>query len=83
VLFAFMARKGILVVIAPMGNGVVSRVANVGAPACPPSAVAALGGEKDCALIVVPWGMDAMRTTLGPFAGLVVAGTFSHMPGSK
>lgn len=83
VLFVFMARKAVLVAMLPMGNGVVSRVAKLGPPDCPPNAVAALGGEKACALIVVPCGMDAMRTTLGLFSGLVVAGTFSHMPGSK
>lgn len=67
----------------PMLNGVVSMTAKVGPFASPPSVVLACGGEGHCALMVVPWGMDAMRTTLGPFSGLLVAGTLSHIPGSK
>ena len=35
------------------------------------------------ASIVVPWGIDAMRTSVTPSAGSVVKGTIIHNPGSK
>ena len=38
--------------------------------------------EVPWAAMVVPWGIDAMRTTVGPSAGSVVAGTAIQSPGS-
>src|SRR3954462_8152666 len=35
------------------------------------------------ALIVVPWGMDAMRATVRGSFGSVVLGMVSHIPGSR
>ena len=39
-------------------------------------------GEMPCARMVVPWGIDAIRTTVGGSAGLVVCGTVAQIPGS-
>ena len=39
-------------------------------------------GRRPCAPVVVPCGMEAMRTTVAVSAGLVVGGTAAHMPGS-
>ena len=33
--------------------------------------------------MVVPWGIDAMRTTVGPTCGMSVSGTAIQSPGSK
>jgi hypothetical protein len=39
-------------------------------------------GVGPCMETVTPCGMLAMRTIVGPFAGLVLAGTFINRPGS-
>src|SRR6266516_642580 len=67
--------KGILLWGAAVENGVMSTAGMVGFPA--------MVDEVPWASRVVPWGIDAMRTTVDPSAGAVVAGTAIHSPGSK
>ena len=43
----------------------------------------AMANEVPWASTVVPWGIDAMRTTVAPSVGSVVVGTASQSPGSK
>src|SRR5664280_1121062 len=45
----------------------------------PPATV----NEVPCASMVVPCGIDAMRTSVAPSAGAVVGGTLNQTPGSK
>src|SRR5271165_632087 len=62
----------------PIGNGVIETGGMVGGPA-----IVAVG-PRAWALIVVPWGMEAIRTNVSARFGVVfVAGTCIHRPGSK
>ncbi len=70
--------KGILWLGPPMTNGVMSTAGMIGGPA------KLEVGARHWALMVVPWGMDAMRDSDSPSTGsTVVAGTCIHSPGSK
>jgi hypothetical protein len=61
-----------------MTNGVMSTGAIFGGPWKEAT------GARHWALMVVPCGMEAMRTSESPSTGsFVVAGTFIHNPGSK
>src|SRR6516225_3841286 len=59
-----------------MAKGVMSTGFRVGLPAT-------AANNVPWAIIVVPCGIDAMRATVIGSVGLVVAGTLSHIPGSK
>src|SRR5215471_6154659 len=67
--------KGILLWGGRVANGVMSTAGMFGFPAAV--------DEVPWASTVVPCGIDAMRTTVGPSAGSVVCGTAIQMPGSK
>ena len=71
----------------PSVNGVESMSSKLGKSATPPRTdllVVSWVESRPCALIVVPWSMHAMRTTLAVgFVWNFALGTWSHTPGSK
>src|SRR5208282_6351603 len=73
-LLAVWLGKVILLVGFPVTNGVISTGFMVGGPAT----VTAV----PCASMVVPCGIEAMRTTDSPSCGTLVAGTCIQIPGS-
>lgn len=75
---AVWLRNVILLLGVPITNGVMSTGGMVGGPTMLEV------GARHWALIVVPCGMDPIRTSDSPSTGsLVVAGTCIHSPGSK
>src|ERR1700712_2147040 len=61
------------------GTTVVNGVMSTGSILGPPATVK----KVPCASMVVPWGIDAIRVSVGPSFGLVVDGTMIQMPGSR
>lgn len=78
VLEAVWLMKEILAVGVPMTKGVMSVAGMVGA------LLMVVVGARHWALMVVPWGMDAIRDSDSPNTGSTfVAGTCIQRPGSK